>query len=156
MADTTGKEQNAIWPLPSFYFKVTGLGGAEISFSEVSGLNDERSVIEYRHGNSPVFYPIKMPGMGKVGNVTLKKGVFAKDANLVKWFEEIRMNTISGGRRTVNIQLLNEKGEPTMKWTLQNAWPTKVTSPDLKSTGGTEAAIESIEVAFETLKIENS
>jgi phage tail-like protein len=42
-----------------------------------------------------------------------------------------------------------------MTWTLNNAWPTKVTGTDLKSNGN-EVAVESIDIAFETMKIENS
>ena len=52
MADTTGKEENAIWPMPQFYFQVKW-GTTEIHFSEISGLDNESQIIEYRHGNSP-------------------------------------------------------------------------------------------------------
>jgi phage tail-like protein len=40
-----------------------------------------------------------------------------------------------------------------MTWTLNNAWPTKITPTDMKSDGN-EAAIESIEIAYETIKVE--
>lgn len=153
MAQKTGKKENAIWPMPKFYFKVTW-GSAEINFSEVSGLDTETQIIEYRHGNSPVFYPIKMPGLGKVGNVTMKRGVFVGDTKYWDWYNQIKLNTIEKGRLTINIQLLNENGKPTMTWILNNAWPTKITSTDLKSDGN-EAAIETIEIAYETLVIKN-
>ena len=39
-----------------------------------------------------------------------------------------------------------------MTWTLTNAWPTKVTGTDLKS-DGSEVAIESLEIAYETLTV---
>ena len=42
-----------------------------------------------------------------------------------------------------------------MTWKVLNAWPTKVTSPDLKASGN-EAAIETLEVAHEGIEIENS
>jgi phage tail-like protein len=153
MSDTTGKEQNAIWPLPKFYFSVTW-GSATINFSEVSGLDNEVQVIEYRHGDSPSFYPIKMPGLGKVGNVTMKRGVFVGDTKYWDWFNQIQLNTISGGRLTVTIQLLNEKNQATMTWELQNAWPSKITSTDLKSDGN-EAAIDTIEIVYERLVVTN-
>ena len=63
------------------------------------------------------------------------------------------MNTIE--RKTVTISLLDESGAPTMVWTLNNAWPTKITGTDMKSDGN-EVAVETIEVAHEGLKIENS
>ena len=146
-----GMESNAIWPLPKFYFLITW-GPSTIQFSEISGLETETPVIEYRHGDSPVFNPIKMPGLGKVGNVTMKRGVFVGDTTYWDWFNQIQSNTISKGRITVTIQLLNEKGKPTMTWQLNNAWPVKITTTDLKS-DGSEAAIDSIEVAYETLVI---
>jgi phage tail-like protein len=62
------------------------------------------------------------------------------------------MNTIV--RQTVVIKLLDETGAPTMTWTLTNAWPTKIQSTDLKADGN-EVAIESIELAYETLVIAN-
>lgn len=148
MADD-GSSQNAVWPLPKFYFTVK-LGDDEAAFQEVTGLESETKAIEYRHGNSKIFYPIKMPGLGRVGNVTLKKGIFASDAKIWTWYNEIKMNTIK--RRTVVISLLDEQGSPKHVWTLSNAWPTKISGTDLKSDGN-EVAVESVELAFETLAI---
>ncbi|MQP66369.1 phage tail protein [Niveispirillum sp. SYP-B3756] len=145
----TGEVQNDIWPLPKFYFSVQ-IGSDTVSFQEVTGLDSEARVIEYRHGDSPSFYPIKMPGLGKVSNVTMRKGIFVNDSTLWNWFNQIKMNTIS--RQTVVINLLDETGTPKMVWTLNNAWPTKVTGTDLKSEGN-EVAVESVEVAYETLVI---
>lgn len=145
----TGETQNNIWPLPKFYFSVT-IGGNAASFQEVTGLDSETRPIEYRHGDSPSFYPIKMPGLGKVGNVTMRKGIFVNDATLWNWYNQIKLNTIA--RQTVVINLLDETGTPKMVWTLNNAWPTKITGTDLKSEGN-EVAVESVEVAYETLVV---
>ena len=41
---------------------------------------------------------------------------------------------------------------PRMIWTLNNAFPTKLTGTDMKSDGN-EVAVESIEIAYETLKV---
>jgi phage tail-like protein len=145
-----GEVQDNVWPLPKFYFSVQLGDDTSINFQEVNGLESETKPIEYRHGNSPVFYPIKMPGLGRVGNVTMRKGIFVNDQRFWAWYGEIKMNTIK--RRTVVINLLDEAGSPKMVWTLNNAWPTKVTGTDLKSEGN-EVAVESIEVAFETLAV---
>lgn len=151
MAD--GSTQGNVWPLPKFYFKVS-LGSQDntVSFQEISGLETETQPIEYRHGDSKTFSTIKMPGIMKTGNVTLKKGIFVKDNNFWKWYNAIKMNTIK--RETVTIQLLDEKGSPTMTWTLANAWPTKITGTDLKSDAN-EVAVETIELAHEGLTIKN-
>ena len=145
-----GEVEDAVWPLPKFYFSCSFDDDASINFQEVDGLNSETQVIEYRHGNSPVFYPIKMPGLGRVGNVTMRKGIFVNDNKFWVWYSEIKLNTIK--RKTVTINLLDETGNPKMVWTLNNAWPTKVTGTDLKSEGN-EVAVESVEIAFETLTV---
>jgi phage tail-like protein len=145
-----GEVQDQVWPLPKFYFSVKLGDDESVNFTEVTGLDSETRPIEYRHGNSPSFYPIKMPGLGKVGNVTMRKGIFVTDAKLWTWYNEIKMNTIK--RRTVVINLLDEQGNPKMVWTLNNAWPTKITGTDLKSEGN-EVAVESVEIAYATLTI---
>ena len=137
--------------MPKFYFRVKW-DSAELSFQEVSGLDVQSEEIKYRHGNSPVFSVIKMPGMKKYGNVTMKKGVFKGDNKFWEWLKQIQMNTIK--RVPVTISLLDENGKDTMIWTLSNAWPTKISSTDLKSEGN-EVAVETIEIVHEGLTIEN-
>jgi phage tail-like protein len=140
------------WPLPRFYFAVELGDDKDVTFQEVTGLQTETKVIEYRHGNSPNFSTIKMPGLRSVGNVTMKKGIFAKDAKFFTWFLETKkFETFK--RRVVIVKLLDEGGQAKMTWTLNNAWPTKVTGTDLKSDGN-EVAVESIEIAFETINVE--
>lgn len=151
MADDGSKQSQNVWPMPKFHFQVKW-DSAVMSFEEVSGLDVEAQPIEYRHGDSPVFSPIKMPGLKKFGNVTMKKGVFKGDNKFWDWFNQIKMNTIK--RVPVTVSLLDEEGKPTMVWTLANAWPTKVTGTDLKAQGN-EAAIETIEIAHEGLTIAN-
>jgi phage tail-like protein len=126
--------------------------GEPVPFQEVSGLDMETQIIEYRAGNSKVFSTVKMPGILKMGNVTLKKGVFVNDNKLFDWISKINMNTIE--RKQITISLLDESGKPTMVWTLSNALPTKISGTDLKSDGN-EVAVESIEIAYERLTIEN-
>jgi phage tail-like protein len=151
MADDGSAQSTTVWPLPKFFFQVKW-GDQEMSFQEVSGLDMEAQPIEYRHGDSKEFSVIKMPGIKKTGNVTMKKGVFKSDNKFWDWFSEIKMNTIK--RLPVTISLLDEAEAPTMVWKLSNAFPTKVTGTDLKSDGN-EVAIESIEIAHEGLTIEN-
>jgi len=147
-----GEAQDKNWPLPKFYFMVDWGSTTNIPFQEVSGLNIEAQPLLYRHGNSPVFSEINMPGIIKNSNVTMKKGVFANDNSFWDWYNKIKMNTIE--RQNVVIKLLDEAGNPTMTWTLLNAWPTKISSTDLKSNAN-EVAVESIEIMHEGLTIAN-
>ncbi|MDW3223303.1 MAG: phage tail protein [Paracoccaceae bacterium] len=152
MADDGSAQTQAVWPLPKFHFQVKW-DDTELAFQEVSGLDIESEVIEYRAGNNPVFSTIKMPGMIKSGNITMKKGVFVKDNAIFDWFAEIKMNTIK--RKALTISLLDEAQNPTMVWKVQNAFPVKVTGTDLKADGN-EVAVESVEIAHEGFVIENA
>jgi phage tail-like protein len=141
----------ASYPIPKFHFRVEW-GGKNIGFSEVSGLNIENKVIEYRDGASPEYSKIKMPGMREFSNITLKRGVFKGDNDFYKWLNTISLNTVE--RRDLTIILLNEKHDPVVVWKVHNAWPIKVQSTDLKA-DGSEVAIEQVDLAHEGLTIEN-
>lgn len=146
-----GSKEGASWPIPKFRFEVDL--GAElkgIAFQEVSGMDAETQIIEYRKSNSKLFSTEKMPGGAKYGNVTLKRGIFVNDKTFWDWHAEIAMNTIR--RRTVLIKLLDETGTAMMQWQLKNAWPTKISSTDLKSDGN-EVAVDTLEIAHEQLII---
>lgn len=116
------------------------LGG----FSEVSGFDASIDVIEYREGDK-VQTPMKIPGLKKYGNITLKQGVADKDA-LYKWMETGFEKDVN--RQTVTITLLDINGEPAASWQVINAWPTKYTAPDFNATSS-EIAVETLELAHE-------
>lgn len=139
------------YPLVKFHFQVEW-GGTKIGFTEVSGLDVETEVVEYRHGASPEYSKVKMPGMQKFSNLTLKRGTFATDNEYFTWWNTVKLNTIE--RRDITISLLNEEHEPVITWKVKNAWPTKVQSTDLKADGN-EVAIESMEIVHEGLTIQN-
>ncbi|WP_186757797.1 phage tail protein [Echinicola salinicaeni] len=139
------------YPLSKFHFSVEW-GGTKIGFTEVSGLDVETEIIEYRHGASPEYSKIKMPGMQKFSNITLKRGTFKSDNEYFEWYNTINLNKVD--RRDITISLLNEEHEPVVSWKVKNAWPLKVQSTDLKGDGN-EVAIESMELAHEGLTIQN-
>ena len=140
----------AEYPLPKFHFQCEW-GGARLGFSEVSGLDVETEIIEYRDGIMPEYSKIKMPGMQKYSNITLKRGTFQGDNEFYQWWNTAQLNTIE--RRDLVISLLNENHEPVVTWKVKKAWPVKVQSTDLKADGN-EVAIESMEIAHEGMTIE--
>jgi phage tail-like protein len=147
-----GESREKSSPRPTFSFSVDIAGvGTDLVFQEVSGLDAETQVIEYRAANSGAFSVITMPGVQKTGNVTLKKGVFRNDATLFDWFQRIKQN--SAKRSTITIKLLDESGAATMTWTLANAWPTKFVGIDLNADGN-DVAVESLELGHEGLTTE--
>ncbi len=155
MAAEEQNSQDNMWPVPKFYFAVefgTGTDIAEACFQEVSGLDFESQIIEYRAGNAPRFNTAKMPGLVKSGSVTMKKGIFKDDDYFWEWYSQVKMNTID--RTTVRIKLLDEAEVPHMTWVLEHAWLTKITSSDLRANTN-EIAVETIEIVYESLSIDD-
>jgi len=139
----------ATYPLPKFHFQVEW-GGSRIGFSEVTGLDTQVEAIEYREGSSPTFSKIKMPGLAKFSNITLKRGTFEGDKEFYLWMRTINMNKVE--RRNLTLSLLNEEHEPVLTWRVINAFPVKVQASDLKADGN-EVAIETLELAHEGLDV---
>lgn len=140
------------YPLPKYHFQVDW-AGTNIGFTEVSGLDFETEVMEYRHGASPEYSKIKMPGMRKLSNITLKRGVFQGDNEFYEWWNTIQLNKVQ--RRDITISMLDENHMPIIVWKVRNAFAFKITGTDLKADGN-DVAIESMEIAHEGLTIENN
>lgn len=147
-----------LWPVSKFHFLVTLKGkdiDGDISFQEVSGLDLETEVVDYRHGDNPNFGTMKKPGLIKTTNVVCKKGVFAKDDRMVTLFNNILTKksyySVLEERITITIKLLDELGGIIMTWELARAFPAKISGTDLKS-DSSEIAIETMEFAHEGIK----
>jgi phage tail-like protein len=134
-------------PYANYNFLLEIGGITKAGFSEVTGLNTETNQIEYREGNEGII-PRKLPGLTKVGNVTLKRGVTI-DAELFKWRKSVTDGDIDR-KDTMSIVLRNEKGDEAVRWNLLNAWPSKYMAPDLKANAN-EIAIEALEITHEGL-----
>jgi phage tail-like protein len=141
------------YPLPKFHFQVDW-GGTRLGFTEVSGLDFETEVIEYREGNSPTYNKTKQPGLTKFSNIVLKRGVFLGD---FEFFELWRKTVFFQEgkelfRRDVGIRLLNEEHQPIITWVALRAWPCKVEYAPLKADAN-EVLIETMELVHEGLII---
>ena len=143
-------------PYTGFNFLVDlGTGkpdGPQAGFQEVTGLGMEVAVVEYRNGNARENNPIKLTGLSKVGDVTLRRGIIGA-ADLYAWLNQIR-NGDQTALRTVTIQLLTEdRSQVVMTWKLLRARIVKHTSGPLNAKGS-EVAMEEIVLAAERLEIE--
>lgn len=144
-------------PYSAFNFQVNlGDSGDETSveagFSEVSGLNAEVTVAEYRNGNDKANYVRKIPGIHKTGDVTLKRGVIGA-GNLWDWLEKVRKGQIADVKKDVKITLMSEdRSARVVTWKLINAMPTKWTGPSLTAKGGGDVAMEELVLTAETIE----
>ena len=135
------------------------------AFSEVTGVEATVDVIEFRQGNSNSLAPVKIPGLVKHGNVTLKFG-YTRNNAFRDWLKEcVTERRSKDARANVTIELINiQESSPqqvvestidnTLTWQLTNAWVCKYTAPDLNASTS-EVAIESVELAYEELVIPN-
>lgn len=138
-------------PYSQFNFFVL-IGDVPAGFQEVSGINLEITVAEYRNGNEPVNSPRKITGMHKVGDVTLKRGVIGEVELLHGWIQAVRDGD-QKDRRSVTIQLQDESHEgPVQSWVLSEARPTKYTGPSLTGKG-TDVAIEELVLTCERIDL---
>lgn len=135
------------------------------AFSEVTGIDASVDVVEFRQGNSHSLAPVKIQGLVKHGNLTLKMG-YTRDQGFKDWVikcvDEHRGET---PRRNITIEMIDiNEGvpssivtEPTgsdLTWVLKDAWVAKYTGPDLNASTS-EVAIESVEIAYEEITIPN-
>lgn len=137
-------------PYRTFNFSVQW-GGTHFGFSEVSGLDMESPVIEYRGGSTAGFSPMKMPAMRKFGNITLKRGVTRAD-EFYTWMSTTKPDAAE--RHDLVIRLLDDRHEPVMSWKVKNAVLVKIEGPQLDSRGN-DVAIESIELAHEGFEMDD-
>ncbi len=132
------------YPHGRFRYKVEIDGLDAGGFSEVTGFDASIDVIEYREGDM-VTTPMKLPGLKKYGNITLKQGL-ADSMVLYDWL----IAGVDGAvqRKTITITLLDEEEAPAASWQVINAWPMHYTAPDFNATSS-EVAIETLEIAHE-------
>jgi len=131
-------------PYGKFRYKVEIDGLEAGGFSEASGFDASIDVIEYREGDM-VQTPMKLPGLKKYGNITLKQGV-ADSMVMYEWMIAGVEGEVE--RKTITITILDETETATASWQVINAWPAKYTAPDFNATTS-DVAIESLEIAHE-------
>ena len=113
-------------------------------------METEFEEITYRAGDNPVFTKLKMPGLRKAGDLTIKKGVFNDDKALWDWINKVKQNVIQ--REMVTVSLLDESGSPVKTWEAVNAWPKKIITEDLENKGST-THIETLVIAHEGVNV---
>jgi phage tail-like protein len=144
-------------PYGAFNFQVVIQGimddgsAAKAGFMEVSGLEIDVQVIEYRTGGEPASVR-KLPGLHKYPNIVLKRGI-TSDLTLWNW-----MKTVTDGqplRADGSIILLDEARQTVLRWNFRRGFPCKIVGPTLNAKSS-EVAIETLEIAHEGLTIEGA
>jgi phage tail-like protein len=129
-------------PHLSFRFRVE-LNSLDVGgFSEVTGLQAEVELFDYREGGVNEYMhrlagPVKYPA-----NLVLKHGLMDAD-RLWQWEQEMLQGNIR--RTNVSIILLDSAGKDKWRWDFKEACPVKWSGPDLKA-GTAEVAVETLEL----------
>ena len=140
----------ATYPYGRFRYMVEIEGITAGGFSEVTGFDASIDVMEYREGDM-VQTQMKIPGLKKYGNVTLKKGL-ADSRALYDWLDAGITGEVE--RKTITVTLLDATETAVASWRVINAWPVKYTGPDFNATSS-EVAVESLEIAHEGMTRES-
>ncbi len=129
--------------LPAHNFKLEIDGVIVGGFKEISGLETEVEIIEYKDGDNPTTR--KRPGKVKYKNIIMKRGQISDDS-ITKWFK----NVIEGKteRKSGSIIVLDREGKEIMRHNFFEAWPCRHKMPDHNSQSDTHI-VEEIEFVVE-------
>jgi phage tail-like protein len=120
-------------PLAGFQYALDIGGKVSGFFQDCSGIGSEHEIIEQKltDANGRPFIQ-KLPGRMKWNDVTLKRGITA-EMDLWKWRKMVEDGDVDGARTHCSIVMMSRTGKPVAQWDFTNAWPSKVSGPELKS-----------------------
>jgi len=125
--------------------------GPDAGFQECSPIGMRIAVAEYRNGNERENAPRKIPGLTRVPDITLKRGIVGS-LTLFDWIRTVRDGAVD--RRTVTIQLVAEDHSgPVLAWRLLRAFPVAYVAGPLDARGG-DVAMEELTLSCERLELE--
>lgn len=142
-------------PYGAFNFLVN-FDGAEMlgGFADVSGLGTEITIAEYRNGNERENHVRKVPGIHKVSDVTLKRGII-DSKSLWDWIKQTRNEGVLAQKNVV-VTLLDETRNAVQSWKLRGVVPMKYSGPTLAAKGGGDVAMEELVLSAEAVEIESA
>lgn len=138
-------------PYGNYYFALE-INGTEVAhFMECSGLKTTAEVFEIEEGGLNG-RSHKRPGRSKWDNIVLR---YASSTStfLLEWRDRYLQDKFAERKSTTGvIKLMNNAGEVLRRYEFVNAWPVSWEGPSLSS-GSSELAVESLEIAHEGLTI---
>ena len=148
MAKSAGRETD---PLIGFQFRLELAGEITGYFSECSGIGSENEIVEHKvvdeNGHE---YIQKMPGRLKWNDVTLKRGI-TDNIQIWKWREKVEKGNMKEARKNCSVVMLDRDYQDAARWDFLNAWPSKVTGPELKADSN-DFGVEEVVIVHEGMK----
>ena len=148
MAKQAGRDSD---PLVGFQFSLDVSGEVTGYFSECSGIGSEHEIVEHKvvdkDGRDLVQ---KIPGRMKWTDVTLKRGI-TDNIQIWEWRKKVEDGDLKSARKNCSIMMYDRDYKLAAQWDFINAWPSKVTGPELKADGN-DYGIEEIVIVHEGMK----
>ena len=144
------KREDAITedPLLGFNFMLELEGAVAGYFSECSGIGSENEVVDHKVTDKSGHDIIrKIPGRLKFTDISLKRGI-TSDLNIWAWRDQVVQGKVKEARKNCSITMLSRDFKPVAIWHFSNAWPSKVTGPNLKADSN-EIGVEEVTIVHE-------
>ncbi|MFN8494546.1 MAG: phage tail protein [Caldilineaceae bacterium] len=143
-------------PLLRYQFTVEVSGNlltpAPVYFSELSGLNVEYNVLEYKtFSQKGIPLIVNVPGRPTYAPITLKRGI-TSGLSFWTWHQMVYGGEWEKAKADVNIILRNRAYEPVWRWALKNAWPSRISGPQF-STDSTDVILEELTLVYEGISL---
>lgn len=137
-------------PLVGFHYAIEVQGVVTGYFTECSGIGSEHEIIEHKVVDEKGREFIqKVPGRLKWQDITLKRGI-TDNMDIWDWREMVVQGKVDEARRNGSIVMFNQALEEVARWNFENAWPSKVSGPSMKSDSN-EFGIEELVITHEGL-----
>ena len=139
-------------PFVNFKFIVEIDGVVTFGFQEVSGLNNETTIVELEEGGQN-YYNYKFAGQNKFSNLTFKRGISPLEATYFSlWREKVMKGDIANSVVNGSITLINLKTFYILRsWMFFEAWPCKIEISSFESAGN-DIAVSTLELAVTRIK----
>jgi phage tail-like protein len=138
-------------PFVSAWFAIEFQGQISGAFRECSGLGSENSVVDEK-ASGPDGRPVvkKIPGNLKWNDITLKQGI-TDDLAMWKWRALVEEGKITEARKNGAIVMFSAAGMEVARWEFVNAWPSKISGPNVNATTN-DLAVEELTIVHEGYK----
>ena len=137
-------------PLVGFHYAIEVQGVVTGYFTECSGIGSENEVIEHKIVDDKGRETIqKLPGRLKWQDVTLKRGI-TDNMDIWDWRDEVVQGKVDDVRRNGSVVMFNQQLTEVARWNFENAWPSKVSGPSMKSDSN-EFGVEELVITHEGL-----
>lgn len=138
-------------PYMGFSF-VVELGGVVVAgFTEVTGLQVEVEIQEYREGGLNEYMHKRVGPTRYPSNLVLKHGITDK-REVWMWYQDGRRGVDLPKRKDGSIILLDSKGSEVWRWNFKKAYPVRWNGPDLRANTA-EVAVETLELVHQGITL---